>query len=87
MEDLRRFLKIPDDLLGFSRAFSRISSENDPAGFFQRDFLFTDFSADDDHEVGNGLAVIDQHGFDGAIQHPHFQGSHLLAVFEEILNL
>lgn len=32
----------------------------------------TDFRADDHHQIGDGLTVVDQHRLDCAVQHAHF---------------
>jgi len=45
----------------------------------------TYFGADDDHQVCDWLRVVDQHGFDGAVQHSHPQLAQFAFILEQLL--
>ena len=45
----------------------------------------TDLCADHDHEVGDGLAFVDEDSLDGAVQHADAQSPHLALVLEDVL--
>ena len=44
-----------------------------------------DLGADDDHEVGDVLAVVDHDGLDGPVEHADLEEAHLAAVLKGIL--
>jgi hypothetical protein len=45
----------------------------------------TNFGANDDHEVGDRLTLVDENGLYCPIQHPYSQSSHLPLVLQNIL--
>lgn len=43
--------------------------------------MLTYFGADNDHQIGYRLTVVDENGFNGAIQHANAQCSHFALKF------
>lgn len=47
--------------------------------------FLTNFCANNHHQVGDRLRVVDQHGFDGAVQHSHAELAQFSLILEQFL--